>query len=377
MNIPNENDAGNCDDTALQSQETSPEIDRDKPQTVKPEEFFQLVAIDMPEATQAIVTAGRGDVPNDHRWCKRTSDRARWLAEKSSGRIPAYFSMAAFDAHKVFQYGGRAKCNVLFIKSFWIDIEGSADKYERNPGGGYRDEKAALAAVADFLRATGLKPNALVKTGSGGLHLHFVLGVPIAPDVWIGRARALVALAQKHGFKIDAQCSTDAARIMRAPGSLHQKTGKLVQAYRWRVKPYTLEEFDSLVGYSHDTANPLQLQNPTPGKYDLSANENALVDYPKYSYVQAAQKCGAMHKAALGNGADTPYPVWILALKTAALSIEGLDYAHEISCGHPDYDHEATDRKIDSLEGGPAGCKAWVDAYGTGGPCDTCEHGEY
>lgn len=379
MNIPNEHDGGNPSCGALQDSEVPEKVKRDKLEPITPVEFFPPLAIDMPGTTQAIVTTTRGVTPNDHNWSKLKikGDCARWLAERSAGRKPAYFSMAAFDSDKVFQYEGRTKLNVRFVTSFWIDIEACADKYARNPNGGYPDGKAALFAVSDFCKAAGLfLPNFIVLTGSGGIHLHYVLDAPIAPDVWEGRARALVALAKIHSFKIDTQVTTDAARIMRAPGSLHQKTGKLVQAYRWRVKPYSLEEFDTFVSYAPGAVDVKAIPAAVRGKYDLSMNGDALVDYPAFSYVQAAQRCGAMHKAALRNGADTPYPVWLLAVKTAALSVEGPDYAHEISCGHPDYDRAATDRKIDSLTGGPAGCKAWGDAYGSGGPCDTCEHGE-
>ena len=377
MNIPNEHDAGNFDEVGLQGGDVASESPRDKPLEIAHIEFYGGVAVNHPSAVQGVVTEGLKKIPNEHRWCKLGINFPNWAAEKVWGFKPAYLVMGAFNPDAVSARGGRSGRNAVAFRGLWIDVEASAEKYERHPDGGYPNGKAALVALSEFVKAGKLTANYIVFTGSGGFHLHFVLDKPIAPDVWIDRARALVALAQKRGFKIDAQCTTDAARIMRAPGSIHQKTDKLVRAFRWRVEPYTLNELDSLMGYSHDTSNPLQLQSPTPGKYDVSANQNALMDYHKYSYVQAAQKCGAMHKAALRNGVDTPYPVWILALKTAALSIEGLDYAHEISCGHPDYDQKATDRKIDSLKGGPAGCKAWADAYGAGGPCDTCEHGEH
>lgn len=161
---------------------------------------------------------------------------------------------------------------------------------------------------------------------------------------------------------------------MRAQGSLHQKTGEVVQAYRWRIKPYSLEEFDTFVSFAPGAVDVKAILAAVMGKYDLSVNGNALVDYPAFSYVQAAERCGAMRKAALRNGAETPHDAWMLEAKTAALSIEGRDYAHEVSCGHPDYESGATDKKIDSLTGGPAGCEAWANAWGAGGPCDTCKY---
>jgi hypothetical protein len=245
-----------------------------------------------------------------------------------------------------------------------------------NTDGVYETAEEIVAAVSKFFKVSGLRPTFVVESGSGGLHLYYVLDAAIGPDEWQGRANALVALAKTHGFRIDAQCTTDSARIMRAPGSIHQATGNVVQARSWGDDPMTLEQFDAFVKYDpavHDT--PKARSAPTTRTL-TGINAGVAPEYPRYSYQQAAAKCGAMRKAAERNGRDTPYPVWFLALRTADLSTEGRDYAHEISCGHPDYDAAATDRKLDSLTGGPASCATWAAAYGSGGPCDSCEFGE-
>ena len=350
-----------------------------KPILITPVEFFQGVAVNYPEGVQAVVTAGRDGAPNDHRWCKPGADFAPWGETKSKGRKPAYLSMAAFNPLALEGNSGRTKANAVAVRGFWIDIEGSADKYDK-PGGadaGYPNGTAVMKAAGAFTRAVCTVPNFLVSTTSGGVHLHYVLSEPISPAEWLGRARALVALAKLHGLKIDAQCTTDAARFMRAPGSIHQKTGNEVLAYRWRAESYTLGEWDRLTDYEAGA-------DPTGGfdalrtskKYDLAINGDVVegTSYPEYSYGRAAEQCGAMNRAAQREGRDTPYPVWMLAVKVAALSIEGRELAHSISGGHADYDEATTDKKIDSLTGGPAGCEAWANAYGPGGPCESCEY---
>jgi hypothetical protein len=130
-----------------------------------------------------------------------------------------------------------------------------------------------------------------------------------------------------------------------------------------------MDEFDRLVHYSPG-AVPINSKNATPvPSNDIIGN----VEHTKFSYRQAAERCPALAQAAQREGRDTSYPVWILATKTADLSIEGREFAHSISCGHPEYDMGVTDKTIGSLTGGPAGCAAWDTAYGTGGPCDSCE----
>ena len=222
-----------------------------KPVKITPVEFFQGVTVNHPEGVQAVVTAGRDGAPNDHNWSKLGTDAGPWAALKAKDRKPAYLTMAAFNPLAVKRYSGRTKANAVAVRGFWIDIEGSADKYDKPGGadGGYPNGTAVMKAVGAFTRAVSLTPNYMVSTGSGGVHLHYVLSEPISPAEWLGRARALVALAKLHGLKIDAQCTTDAARFMRAPGSIHQKTGNEVLAYRWRAESYTLGEWDRLTDY--------------------------------------------------------------------------------------------------------------------------------
>ncbi len=336
-----------------------------RPVLIEPSELFADIAVTYPDGVQGIVICGRDGTPNDHNWNMRGADPGPWMAGKAKDKKPAYMTMGAFKRDDVSRFKGRTKDHVLAFGGFWIDVEGSEAK------GGYEGRKAVLAAVVEFNRAASITPTHIVMTGSGGAHLHYVLAEPITPVEWLGRARTLVALAAQHEFRIDAQCTTDAARIMRAPGSIHQKTGEVVQAYRWRRAKFTLAELDKLSGYVPGAA--FGLDAVRPGKYDLSVNGDVLGIHPPFSYKRAVEKCPAMRQAALRNGRDTPYPVWILAAKTADLSVEGREFAHDISCGHDTYDQAVTDKKLDSLTGGPAGCLAWANAYGADGPCDSCE----
>lgn len=332
---------------------------------LSPAEFFELVAVNQPGAIQGVVfPCGSGKLTN-HVWNKRGMPFGDWAAHRVMGRKPAYFTMAAFAPDQVTDFKGRTAANVLALRGFCIDVEGSEAK------GGYEGERAALKAVREFIKATRMKPNALVKTSSGGVHLHYVLQVPVTVSEWKPRALALVNLAERHGFKIDAQCTKDVARVMRAPGSLHQETGLPVVAQLFRSLPYSLEQFDAFTGYEPSSEDAAK---DKARRYDLAVNGDVIgATHGQYSYERAARLCGAMRHAADGGGSGVPYPVWILALRTADLSTEGRDHAHKISSGHAGYDPEETDKKLDSLTGGPAGCETWARAYGADGPCDSCE----
>ena len=338
-----------------------------KPVAITATEFFSDIAVTVPGGVQGVVYCGRDGAPNDHLWNLRDADPGTWTAEKSAGKTPAYMTMSAFKRDAVSRFKGRSGNNVQAVGGFWIDVEGSEEK------GGYEGRKAVLTACGEFALSTSFFPTHIVMTGSGGAHLHYVLAQPITPTEWLGRARTLVALAAQHGLKIDAQCTTDAVRIMRAPGSLHQKTGVEVQAYRWRRDNYTLAQWDNQTGFISGVDMGIGIDSGKVIKYDLSVNGEALGTHAPFSYRQAAKKCGAMRQAAQRHGQDTPEPVWMLAVGAAVLSVEGSEFAHEISSGHSDYDETETDKKISARVGGPANQIAWAAAYGAGGPCDFCE----
>jgi len=348
-----------------------------------PEEFFARYDVGVPGLVQCIVTNGSSGNSNYHTWKKPEEDFAAFAVKQSNKSQRAYFSMAAYDpAMGVSTFKGRTAKNAMYFKSFWLDIDvlNCVDKdgvayTHGTPESTYPDHESAVRGLASFIKATGVRVSDLVSTGSGGLQVYFCLDAAITKTEWLPRALALRALATNHGLKIDAPCTTNPAQIMRAPGSFHNKTANLVVAYRLREELYTLEVFDKLVGYVPGTETPTitGLGNPPSYALRMGINGDVVGPLPKYSYMQAAEKCGAMRLAAHRNGRDTPYPVWYLAARAAALSIEGREYAHEISSGHEDYDRAETDKKIDSLTGGPAGCGAWADAYGAGGPCETCE----
>ncbi len=329
-------------------------------------EFFDMVAVGHPTGIQgAVFLPGAEGGAVRHMWNRRGAPFSQWAPDKVTGRCPAYYTLAAFDAAKVTDFKGRSADNVVGLRVIVIDIEGTVAK------GGYEGPKATAGALKQAVSDGLPVPNVVVPTGSGGLHAYWILDAWVVPEAWLQRAQALRALCAKVGLKIDAQVTTDAARIMRAPGSLHQKTKREVKAVLWRKERYTLAELSEGVGYVPEPVTaPAAVASAAQ-----SINADVLeADHKPFSYVKAAKECGALALAAKDNGAGVAYPVWVLALRTAALSVEGVQFAHQISSGHADYDPAKTDAKLASLTGGPAGCDKWADAYGPGGPCGVCRH---
>lgn len=333
---------------------------------ITPEQFFGAIDAGRPDGVHCIVTGGRSGGYSDHHWPAVGEHFAPFAAKKAERRKPAAHSVSAFVPSRVGRWAGRAAANAVACRVFVLDVEGSEEK------GGYAGDKAVVAAVSEYVKAGRLVPSYLVLTGSGGMHVYYVLDDAVEPDEWEPRAKALVEFARRHGLKADLQCTTDIARVMRSPGSVHQGTGRTVTAYQWRRENYTLAAWDKLVGRVDAAPSGLTVER-TMGRGSVAVNADILGEHPAFSYYQASRGCGAMRAAATNRGRSTPYPVWILALQTAALSTEGRALAHAISEGHPEYDAAKTEQKLDSLTGGPAGCDAWHQAFGNLAPCETCE----
>ena len=368
MILQNEQGANKVQSTDAPEVQTVPAVRRTGPVQVPDETFYRAIEVIYPGTVQGLVFAGADGEPKDHLYNTRGADFGPWAAEKAKGRKPGYVTLAAYPPDAVSRFKGRSKANAVALRVFFFDIEGSLEK------GGYDGGKAVLAAIAAFIRANpSFMPNFIVLTSSGGAHLYYTLTAPLLKAEWHPRALVLVALAARCELKIDAQCTTDPARIMRAPGSLHQKTGLQVTAYQLRAEPYEIGELDLLTGYVSGVALAPEMQKPRRGS-GPSINGNVLKPHAVYSYVHAAKECGAMRAAAQRNGQDTAYPAYLLALVAAKHSKEGCEFAQEISSGHADYDPAATDKKLDSLTGGPASCDAWAAAYGAGGPCESCAY---
>lgn len=337
-------------------------------------DFYALVRPkDTGGTAPCAVLADDQGIPNRYKWPRDGEDPNAFLARVTKGARGSYYTPATFtpgtdkNGQPVRKRGGKF---VHAAKALWVDIEGSEAK------GGYEGRAAVLAGLERFTETTGLIPTATVLTGSGGLHAYYVTEHALPPPSWQTYAKALVALAELHGLKIDTPVTTDQSRIMRAPGSVHRKTGATALAYR-TGGVYTLAELGERLGLTPGGNLPAYLNRPSRGiNAELDLEDHRPRKHTPFSMLETAKHCAAVRMAMAGRGACTPYQPWILALQTAVLSVEGEDLGHEISRGHDDYDPAIVDRKMASFTGGPPSCETWHHAWGAKSPCPSCLYGE-
>lgn len=179
----------------------------------------------------------------EHHWAGSHEELAALITGAGS-RTDNYFAVACFKTRL-----SREGINVELIQVFSIDIDAGEQKLAKHgPKQVYADRDAAFIALQEFVEATGLLPTLVVSSGEG-LHVYFALDVAIPVHIWKPIAKRLQALCLNRRLKIDTGVTTDQARVLRAPGTLH-KNGRSVEVLDlpWTRGPYTLEEISDAIG---------------------------------------------------------------------------------------------------------------------------------
>jgi hypothetical protein len=269
--------------------------------------------------------------------------------------------------------------NATWLKSIWIDcdIKPCPDtwtaEHPGEPWTHYETIGQAWDAIQAFRTKVGMPmPTAIVGSG-GGLHVYWASDTALTPSEWSAYAEGLKALLIREGVKCDTGLTTDAARLLRVPGSLNHKytPPRLVD----------LLFFGTLYNFATDLAvlsgiapakslaaarsapvlyliEPGQEDNfargPDPAFAGLSLTDTLGAGISRSSEPLAPgpifEKCGFMRHARDTGGVDYDQTLWMYSV-LAATFLEGGDaIAHEISKGHRDYTPADTqamyDRKL-------------------------------
>lgn len=206
----------------------------------------------------------------------------------------------------------------------------------------------AVTEFAKFMKATGLPgPSLMVDSGSG-VHVYWTFNRDLPVEEWKPMAKQLKKLCKEQGFLADESVTDDAARVLRAPGTLNHKHNPPV--------PCTvLKDW----GFDYDPASLSQAITPkasgaaailagTVGADDLIAGGTrpAFTPVPYYT-TEIINKCGIFAEAQATAGADHSEPLWSNILSILAFTEDGADWIHPFSSGHEGYDEEKTQAKFE------------------------------
>ena len=266
----------------------------------------------------------------------------------------------------------RTKANVKYVKAFWLDLD-------CGEGTAYPEIQDGFNAVRAFCRDAGMPKPWVVNSGRG-LHVYWPLVTPILMPLWSTYAVRLVELCAAKGLEIkDPGCSTDAARILRIPGTFNFKNRDdprdvtiLLKGVstEWGSLKDTIQSACGVVGINgfHEKPAPLPRRPIDPLTAALAGNTSS-------NFVKIAKRSladnGCVHiKNALLDQESTPEPVWRSVLSIAQFCEDRDKAIHKVSEGHPEYTAANTEKKAAAILG-PYSCAKFAEVCGPAA-CTTC-----
>lgn len=247
-----------------------------------------------------------------------------------------------------YEVAARRSEDALLLKSLYVDVDVK--------DGAYATTEEAIAALQAFIAATELPmPTAVVASGSGGFHAHWIMDRALTPAEWQPLAFALARAIQAHGLIADTQCTVDAARILRLPNTLNHKTTppKNVELLALADEDISVELMQQkLQPYAGDAPDTFAGNLPMgPGAGDVNDDLGANVETHKHDILIAdvAKHCAFIARSLGTGGKDNRQPAWFLTASIASFVVDSRAVFHDLSRGHPDYTVEATDSIFDRV----------------------------
>ncbi|WP_374246845.1 hypothetical protein [Zoogloea sp.] len=160
-----------------------------------------------------------------HHACANDAELIAKATEQDAQGKTVYFACATYAEPYITSPDGkrrhRVKENVERVKSFWLDIDCGADKAAK--GAGYPTKRGAAQALKDFGKAAGLPSPTWIVDSGNGLHVYWALEEAITRGPWEATTRRLKLLCQNLNFLADPSRTTDAASVLRLPGTTNRK----------------------------------------------------------------------------------------------------------------------------------------------------------
>lgn len=246
---------------------------------------------------------------------------------------------------KAYKKAIRFSEDVVAIRSLFIDVDVKE--------GAYADTRAALEALKGFITHVGLpSPSAVVLSGSGGFHVHWVLDQDLARSEWQALADALARATLNYGLKCDSQCTVDSARILRVPETFNRKGDepkpvKLLSLSQAEISVDAMQE--ALAPFrAAPAATPVDAALPvrvTHAGKNLNSDLGAgLTHGPiEIRIEEVAKSCGFISHAIASGGRDNSQPLWFMTAAVSTFVEDGRAALHMMSDKHAGYRAQETD----------------------------------
>ena len=186
-----------------------------------------------------------------HHACANDAELIAKATEQDAQGKTVYFACATYAEPYITGPDGkrrhRVKENVFQVKAVWLDIDCGADKAAK--GAGYRTKKEAAQALKEFCEAAGLPSPTWIVDSGNGLHVYWGLEKATTREPWEATTGRFKNLCQTLGFLADPSRTSDAASVLRLPGTTNRKdpANPKPVTIKHKGKPTTLEAFDAAV----------------------------------------------------------------------------------------------------------------------------------
>lgn len=299
-----------------------------------------------------------------------TREEAQNLVDKYLAKgQDVYFAVAKFkDPDK-----GRTQVNVQALKAVWLDIDCGEKKAEVNEKtgrpDGYIDQAAGAKKLREFCETVGLPQPTLVNSGRG-LHVYWALDRAVTKEEWRPVASRLRQLCDKQEFYVDPSVFEE-ARVLRVPGTLNYKDDPPKPVSVITTAPeINFDELKDILGVKETVA----LDETAPRRKSMlmgKLQDNVQSSFAKIMKRSAGNTGCQQLLDCYVNRATLSEPRWFDALSVAAHCYDRGTAIHILSEGHPDYNREKVEEKVEHIEG-PHSC-AVFERTNPGG-CDGCPH---
>lgn len=288
----------------------------------------------------------------------------------NSKRLNTYYALASFSTKDT-----RKAENTAFFKAIWIDIDTRETPSHKDSI--YSDRNEAAVALRKFIMDTGL-PDPWVVDSGGGFHVYWPLEAEVERSIWLPVAQGMNALCAANGLQVGTECTADAARILRVPGTNNLNTHNVVQVIAQASRALNVMEVAELRDKGI-AANP-----PTKPKKNTELGPSRVLDEAtkallnnretKFSRLvkRSFNEDGCAHiKFIVTDQANVPEPLWRAGLSVAWHCDDAETAIHKMSKDHPDYDASETLSKAEKTKG-PYTCSTF-DTMAPG-VCQNCPH---
>ena len=254
----------------------------------------------------------------------------------------------------------RTQQNAAFQKCLWLDIDCGEGK-------AYPDMQAGIRALFSFLEKSKLPIPYVVASGFG-LHVYWSFEETIPTNRWQNLAALLKQLCVHYDFKVDHARTTDAASVLRMPGTNNYKrdTPRPVQILQEAPSYSVLNIANVLVEQAQQCggipATPIQI---------TGAKNFPQFEGPKRHPYRIIKECKQIQQAGVGT-----YSQWYNMMLVMKHCEFGERAVHDISKMDPArYNEQTVQAKYQqAIDGGYGPCRCSTFDEKDPGICPTCPY---